>query len=377
MRYPKEYHFALYYDFFEIFPRLLPLRDKIKVIYAGTNNHHCFLNRTLSDIVEEVQEAIEEGNQYFIFDNSSETFMTEFYETVVKVSKYFPSIPTHNLYYATGCFPVAELFYKYFNGPPEVNLLFSVNQIIRGIRRVENIKDILPPYEVRIKEKLFLCYNKIPRPHRIFTFAYLSKNNLLNKGFFSFHGRNDFVQEVFTRPYYPTWIKNEIAKHIKHLPYTLNTGPSRENPIDIIEDDFIHFTESYFSIVNETTCFEDNKTFNVMMQSYINMPFLTDKTVKAFIMKHPFIVNASPRFLQYLRQIGYKTFHPYIDESYDIIEDDSARIDAVFKEISRLCEKTHEEWLEWQQAVKDIVEHNFQLTFEMTNFELKKEQYGF
>jgi hypothetical protein len=378
MRYPKEYYPAFYRDFFDIFPRFIPLQDKIKLIYAGTNTHHCFNDRNLSDIVEEVAEALEEGKEYFIFDNSSETFMTDFYRIVVKVSKYFPLIPPQNFYYTSGAFPDIDIFYKEFNSPPEINLLFSVNQVLRGVRRVEHIKDILPSYEIRLKEKLFLCYNKIERPHRIYTFAYLSKNNLLDKGYFSFQGVNNrWIPAVLVSKHYAEWIKHEVRRHIRDFPYVLNIGPDRENPIDIQEDDFKHFTESYFSIINETTCFSHSLNFNAMMRKYINMPFLTDKTVKAFIMRHPFIVNASPYFLRRLRSIGYRTFHPYIDESYDIIENDEDRISAVFKEISRLCDKTDSEWLEWQQSVADILEHNFKRTFEMNDFELKKELYGF
>ena len=34
----------------------------------------------------------------------------------------------------------------------------------------------------------------------------------------------------------------------------------------------------------------------------------------------PFIVLGSKHFLKNLRSIGFKTFHPVIDESYDLLD---------------------------------------------------------
>ena len=36
-----------------------------------------------------------------------------------------------------------------------------------------------------------------------------------------------------------------------------------------------------------------------------------------------------PGLLKYLRSTGYKTFHPYIDETYDTIDDDEIRYQFV------------------------------------------------
>lgn len=378
MRYPKEYYANFYNDFFQILPRFREIKDKVQLIYAGANNQWCFSKRLISDICEEIQEGIDQGKEHFIFENSSETFMVDFYLKVVSIAKRFPNIPKENFYYATGCFPLAKLFYDHFQADPEISLLFTINQVLRGVSRVWDLKDKLPQYKIAVKPKLFLCYNKIERPHRIYTYAYLSKNKLLDKGFFSFQGVNtNWIDETLRFAFFPNWVKDEVRNNRNNFPYVLNITEERNNPIDITEDDFDHFNKSYFSILNETTCFSHSLKYNTMMQKYINMPFLTDKTVKALVMRHPFIVNAPPYFLACMRRAGFKTFHPLIDETYDEIEDDLLRIDAVCAEISRLCEKTNDEWLEWQYTIKDILEHNYKLAWEMTDLELKKEHYGF
>jgi hypothetical protein len=68
-----------------------------------------------------------------------------------------------------------------------------------------------------------------------------------------------------------------------------------------------------------------------------------------------------PGLLKYLRSTGYKTFHPYIDETYDTIDDDEIRYQMIVDEIKRLCNQTDEEWLAWQNNIKNIVEHNYDI----------------
>jgi hypothetical protein len=70
-----------------------------------------------------------------------------------------------------------------------------------------------------------------------------------------------------------------------------------------------------------------------------------------------------------LKECGYQTFHPYIDESYDNIEDDELRYQAVIQEINRLCAQTDEEWITWQNNIKSIVEHNYQVLLSKTEFD--------
>jgi hypothetical protein len=87
-------------------------------------------------------------------------------------------------------------------------------------------------------------------------------------------------------------------------------------------------------------------------------------------MKHPFILMAYPGTLKRLRERGYKTFSPFIDESYDNIIDGEQRLEVIFKEISRLCAFTDEQWLEWQTNIKPIVEYNYENFNSKTEFGL-------
>ena len=73
---------------------------------------------------------------------------------------------------------------------------------------------------------------------------------------------------------------------------------------------------------------------------------LSEKTFKAILNHHPFLLVAVPRSLQFLKSMGYKTFHPYINEA---------------DEVKRLCELSPNQLQEFLTATKEIVKYNFQI----------------
>ena len=86
-----------------------------------------------------------------------------------------------------------------------------------------------------------------------------------------------------------------------------------------------------------------------------------EKTYKVISAKHPFILMHRPYVLRELRNSGYQTFHPYIDEMYDTIEDDELRLEYIINEIERLYKFTDDEWIKFQTDVQSILLHNFNL----------------
>ena len=64
--------------------------------------------------------------------------------------------------------------------------------------------------------------------------------------------------------------------------------------------------------------------------------------------------------MKHFRSLGYKTFHPSIDESYDEIEDNEERIRVLNQEVKRLCSLSLEEIHEWYSGMKEILIYNFE-----------------
>jgi hypothetical protein len=60
-----------------------------------------------------------------------------------------------------------------------------------------------------------------------------------------------------------------------------------------------------------------------------------------------------------LKELGYKTYAPFIDESYDSIEDDGDRMLAILNEVERLCKMSPKELRKtWLPNVRTIARHN-------------------
>ena len=104
------------------------------------------------------------------------------------------------------------------------------------------------------------------------------------------------------------------------------------------------YVDTYFSVVTET----------VLEYPY---SFRTEKIAKVLAMGHPWICATSCGFYRDLRNLGFKTFHPVIDESFDQIDDTQARMDRVYEVIDDLCQQDLSGFLD---ACRDICKYNQQ-----------------
>jgi hypothetical protein len=66
----------------------------------------------------------------------------------------------------------------------------------------------------------------------------------------------------------------------------------------------------------------------------------------------------TPFSLAKLREVGFKTFSPYIDESYDEETDNDKRFFMILDEVKRLCNMTKKEIHKWYYEMEDILIYN-------------------
>lgn len=90
---------------------------------------------------------------------------------------------------------------------------------------------------------------------------------------------------------------------------------------------------------------------------------LTEKALRPLACGRAFILAAAPGCLQYLRSYGFRTFAPWIDETYDTIADTGARIDAILLEMQRLSGLNESDRTKLLQALDEIARHNRQHFF--------------
>lgn len=64
---------------------------------------------------------------------------------------------------------------------------------------------------------------------------------------------------------------------------------------------------------------------------------VTEKFLKPILLKNSFIILGNPCTLSLIREMGFKTFSPYINESYDFIKDPKERFNNIRKEVNRIA----------------------------------------
>ena len=216
-----------------------------------------------------------------------------------------------------------------------------------------------------IRPKIFTFLNGIPRVHRAYLLTYIIANNLLDKGYVSMHCSSnrfrDVISNNFTRKLYFKDLVDRYEKNNIDLPLLLTIDENEHRKQHMItEEDLKLFDTSYFTIIGETSYFKkisSNSTGEI--NYHLEGSFLTEKTFRAIACQHPFIMMSRPHTLKNLRKLGYKTFSPYIDESYDDIEDDDERLLKIAELIKSMCNKSPKFWAEFVEGTKDIAKHNF------------------
>lgn len=116
------------------------------------------------------------------------------------------------------------------------------------------------------------------------------------------------------------------------------------------------YLKSYISIVAESIFFQHRDEGDVCIE--FPTGYLSEKIWKPIGHCQPFILAGPAKSLEYIQSMGYKTFHPYIDESYDIENDDFKRLEMIMHEIDKFSNKTKEEKDQFLIDVKDILKHN-------------------
>jgi hypothetical protein len=85
---------------------------------------------------------------------------------------------------------------------------------------------------------------------------------------------------------------------------------------------------------------------------------LTEKTLRPIACGHAFVVAAAPGTLKYLRDYGFRTFAPYIDESYDEETDSVLRLEKICQAMKKISQLSGAELQSWYYAVREIAIYN-------------------
>jgi hypothetical protein len=289
--------------------------------------------------------------------------------------------------------PIYDILIKQLGIPPEQIILISESAIIdkeveliateysldriktKWMRLFEhdtaNVEHKpLATLEYKQYDKKFINFNRRWRLHRPALVALLELRGLLDKGYVSLAKTDEYNSywDVFfehfcwsirhSPNFVETFVRNR--ERIESIPeMTLDQSDMTINHAAVLTDSTDeYYLNTYFSIVSETNFFK------VIAEGL----FVSEKIFRPILKKHPFILVSRPNTLRMMRNIGYKTFHPIINEDYDSEEDDGKRMLMIVDEIDRLCKLSDDELREFLNKAKEITEYNYHVLLNKTEF---------
>lgn len=215
-----------------------------------------------------------------------------------------------------------------------------------------NEKNILDLIEYRFQkntiEKKFLSYNRNFKPHRFYLQYKLIETNIIDSGLFFYHAHNfdmPYVKTITEKysHYFDLNVLNKI-----NLEQTKYSEKFDDEPLYGQKIIYSDYNKTFMSLVTETESGNDTVYFS-------------EKTFKPISTLHPFILISSPNSLTYLKNIGYKTFDKWWDESYDECNNFFDRVNKVIDILHDLSKLSNEKLFEMRLEMREVLEHNYNL----------------
>jgi len=141
------------------------------------------------------------------------------------------------------------------------------------------------------------------------------------------------------------WFARQSANIVDQFPSNTSFKNFDDN-YSIMGYDHKLFQQSFLQVVTETVY--------VYPTTYVS-----EKSIKPIVNKRPFVIIGPVGSLQNLRNIGFKTFGDYWDESYDTIQAPEDRLLAVVNIIDSICNKSIIELQECCVSMLDVLNFNF------------------
>jgi hypothetical protein len=204
--------------------------------------------------------------------------------------------------------------------------------------------------KMTIRDHHFLFKIRRPRPYRQALLFKLFEDNLLEKGDWSWLEKKQFDEHEVKSILSTYGIQSEANKFkelFSKFPHPLKDEPG--GTFDTISSwtdmHSLSYQNAYFYICTETYTHGEYRS-------------ITEKVCKPMVNFMPFLFMSFPGALEVLKGLGFRTFSPFIDESYDRETSGTLRFQMICNEVKRLCAMSKEEIHDWYWNMKDILMHN-------------------
>lgn len=234
------------------------------------------------------------------------------------------------------------------------------------------VSDVVRPNDLdvnKIRSKKFLCFNRsMNRGHRLGIFRLALKHNLLDSSIFSFVtnlNKDNFRNDLIAYCDQDDDVDYYADKIYQLMPYELDTQHLTDDEkqsfqtVDLNKKEY--YENTYIHIVSET-----------QFSSELNA-FISEKTWRPILNLQPFVYIGNYKALETLKDLGFKTFHPLINEDYDNIINPLDRFKKIEQEIVRLNSMTVNELHNLYYSLKDILLHNQDLISQQQHYNILTE----
>lgn len=198
------------------------------------------------------------------------------------------------------------------------------------------------------KEYHFLSFNQWLHHHRVNIISNIFKNNLQSKFLISFNPKfydtlgehlSSYEQELKDLGMWDDYqYVKTLDEHKVDFDTTLRISGYGYEDISV-------YKKSVINLISDTLFFK-------------NQGFISEKIFKPIMYMQPFLVASTPFYLKAIRELGFKTFDGFIDESYDLEVDNSKRLEMINNEIKRLCNIPIEELKRQLKDIENILVYN-------------------
>ena len=327
------------------------------------------------------------GNGYILIDHSVEAFMSD--TELDAMYSYFHEahrIPMYKIIYLTGTVNASYVYEDWckrkgiadirehrmhvipYASSREIFHSFVLNGHGSNITTDEHAQGVTqvtePEYDVNVlPQKLFLSWNRRLREHRIFLALTLEEIGVVNRSYVSFAKQSDEnssqtfegsasgLQQnnnIYGLQFNQLFSEETVNKFSARLPLVIDG----ETDVNIMCEDF-HYTKDFYhnslvSLVTETNYDSVECT-------------LTEKSFKPMFNKHPFIIIGVPGALQGLKDLGFKTFDNFWDESYDNEPQPGLRFQKITKVLTEIASWNEHQILSFKTRVKPILDYNYSM----------------
>ena len=341
----------------------------------GINNDNPNVRNIFSLFKEKQMSDLRNGLAFVMFDQTHEGYHAPWlFDWFHNSCRQF-NIPPKQVIYFTGDIDVKEKYQKWaaerqvspdicmVGWPHFEDVIYDVSKGYHefGIPHPGKIElRKLPDFEHQISFKKFnpsgiKSFNilqKRQRIHRLWFYKFLYDADLVNSNIVSMNKFESWQTFVDNKGILP----DECAKLNTNLPlvpdenpinYTQSNFTSDDGGAYIIKINDITMLQTWCSIVSEASCgdWEGNC-------------FISEKTFKPIACQHPFMILGSRHVLRNLRQLGYKTFDPYINEEYDELPT-FERMEAIIGEMKRIQNMSIPQKFKWYYDIEGILKYNF------------------